>query len=116
MCLISKIQCDEPTGIRLAVPARRLGVPWGTRKQARGGDFEAPSGILMLLSFAVSQTTPMASMHATQVWFGDMKSTKQQHFWFSNHGPCRHAGTGRGNGKWRFQEKKMPWEGTEPLK
>ena len=69
MCLISKIQCDETTGIRIAVPARRRGVPWGTRKQARGGDFEAPSGILILFSFAVSQTTPMASLHATQVRF-----------------------------------------------
>ena len=76
MCLISKIQCDEPTGIRFAVPARRRGVPWGTRKQARGGDFEAPSGILILFSFAVSQTTPMASLHATQVWFVCMNIPK----------------------------------------
>ena len=76
MCLISKIQCDETTGIRIAVPARRRGVPWGTRKQARGGDFEAPSGILILLSFAVSQTTPMASLHATQVWFVGMNIPK----------------------------------------
>ena len=111
MCLISKIQCDEPTGIRLAVPGRRRGVPWDTRKQGRGGDFEARSWVLMLLSFAVSQKIPMASMHATQVWFGDMKTPKQQHF-FSNHDPCRHAGTGRGNGKWRFQEKNCP--GREP--
>ena len=76
MCLISKIQCDEPTGIRFAVPARRRGVPWGTQKQARGGDFEAPSGILILFSFAVSQTTPMASLHATQVWFVGMNIPK----------------------------------------
>ena len=73
MCLISKTQCDEPTGICLAVPARPRQVPWDTRKQARGGDFEAHSGVLILVSFAVSQNIPMATMHATQVWFGDMK-------------------------------------------
>ena len=66
MFLISKIQCDETTGIRIAVPARRRGVPWGTRKQARGGDFEARSAILLLFSFAVSQKIPVESMHATQ--------------------------------------------------
>ena len=100
MCLISKIQCDETTGIRIAVPARRRGVPWGTRKQARGGDFEAPSGILILLSFAVSQTTPMASLHATQVWFVGMNIPKSSiPDFISTARACRRVGTGRGNEK-----------------
>ena len=73
MSLIYKTQCDESTGICLAVPTQRRQVPWDTQKQARGGDFEAHSGVLILVSFAVSQNIPMATMHVTQVWFGDMK-------------------------------------------
>ena len=60
----------------MSPPARRRATPRDTRKHAPGGDFEARSVSLLLFSFAVRQKTPMASLHATQVWFGGMNIKK----------------------------------------
>ena len=113
MCLISKIQYDESTGIHIAVPARRRAVPWDTRNQCRGGDFEGHSWVLMLFSFAVSQKIPMASVHATQVWFGDMEIKKNSIFCFETTARAGMPERAVEMKNENFRKKMVRW-GTEP--